>query len=211
MTGEREGSKAMSVYIVICFALAMGAAVGYKLMNDKREELLGAYPRTRMLAQELDKGLMPNVTRYYELVRAGEIQPPSPDDMLEIPAIMATIACGKDPGCLGLLDTAGPQDQVDMPTSPQNEDRREYMEYNFEVVLKGVSHSQWEQFLKMIKYNDVLRRYTTVSKLTLLRMDDSYAKITLGDGNIDGSRWKVTIMLTWFGKAKDKPGTAKTT
>ncbi|MCC6575433.1 MAG: hypothetical protein IT462_16775 [Planctomycetes bacterium] len=213
MSNERDGSKAMTVYIIICFTLALAAGVGYKLMNDRREELIGDYPSLRKNIQEIDsgggRGLLPSVANYYELVRSGEIQQPSEDDKRDIPIYLAEIAAK-----LQLADTTGPQDQIDIPTAPQSNAQPSmgYMDFTLDVVLKGVSQSQWNQFLIEVKDHPILKRYVSVTKLTIQRTEDNYAKITVGDGFVDGTRWKVTFTLTWYSalKPKEQPAAPKT-
>lgn len=197
MTNERDGGKAMSVYIAVCLVLTLGAAVGYKLMNDKREELLSAYPRMREFTMEIDTAMM-NVANYYELVRSKDLKPPSPDQLNKIPQYIIEI---RDK--LGLSGEIPPGARV----SAQNE----YTEYNLEVNMKNLTHTDWSNLVRAIKADENVGRHVTLTKFHVQRTDDNYARIAVGDGNIDGSRWNVTFTLTWYTEPPPKPSPAPKT
>ncbi|MEZ5993719.1 MAG: hypothetical protein R3E76_15405 [Planctomycetota bacterium] len=63
--GDGEGSKAMTIYIVACFLLAMVALVGYKYKNEEREELSTEYVNLAGQFADMSAAYAPNINDYY--------------------------------------------------------------------------------------------------------------------------------------------------
>src|SRR5262245_28191073 len=72
---DKEGSKAMTIYIVICFLLAGAAGVGFKLKMTERDELSSDYSRLYTLNQKVGFELSPNIADYWSRVAQGTLKP----------------------------------------------------------------------------------------------------------------------------------------
>ena len=72
---DKEGSKAMSIYIVICFLLAGAAGVGFKLKMTERDEVSSDYARLYSLNQKVGAELSPNIADYWTRVSDGRLVP----------------------------------------------------------------------------------------------------------------------------------------
>lgn len=78
---EQEGSKAMTIYIVACFVLAMVALVGYKFKNDERSDLSTEYLDLAGKFADISAAYAPNINDYYRKVKDGVIKPPADKDV----------------------------------------------------------------------------------------------------------------------------------
>lgn len=193
MAADKEGSNAMTAYIVICFLLAGAAGVGYKLKMDQREELAQDYPRLYALNQKIGQELSYNINRYYLLVRDDVIKPINLETKAQTPSQLVEIA-----ELQKLRDTQGPEDQIDIQVAPKMTDKRNYMEYQVEVKLKNVTLGQWEAYIKEVENR--MFKYAWITDLRIDRTDQRYDKISeMERENSDGSLWNVTFMLRWFG------------
>ena len=106
-----EGSKAMTIYIVACFLLAMVALVGYKFANEKRLELSGEYVQLSQSVADVQAAFAPNINDYYRKVKDGDIKP------IDKAARDNThVRLGEIADKLNIKSGAGTDDHLDMGT-----------------------------------------------------------------------------------------------
>ncbi|CAG0966194.1 hypothetical protein PLCT2_01054 [Planctomycetaceae bacterium] len=202
---DKEGSKAMSIYIVICFLLAGAAGVGFKLKMDEREELSSEYARLYTLNQKVGQELSPNIADYWTKVDNGTLKPVTSETKDSTPSRLIGLAEKH-----GLRDTQGPDDQFDIQSTPTPTDKRTYMEYKIEVKLKNVMMGQWERFITEAERDLEIYKYSWITDLRLDRVDQRYEKIgeMSGPGS-DTSLWNVSMTIRWFGPPKQSATTRK--
>ncbi|MCC6148710.1 MAG: hypothetical protein IT461_00540 [Planctomycetes bacterium] len=204
---DKEGSKAMSIYIVICFLLAGAAGVGFKLKINERDELSSEYSRLYTLNQKVGQELSPNVADYWNKVENGTLKPVTAETKDSTPSSLIGLAEKH-----GLRDTQGADDQFDIQSTPTPTDKRSYMEYKIEVKLKNVMMGQWERFITEAERDLGIYKYSWITDLRIDRVDQRYEKIgeMSGPGN-DSSLWNVSMTIRWFGPAKQTATTRKPT
>src|SRR5690349_9474117 len=115
---DKEGSKAMSIYILICFLLAGAAGVGFKLKMTERDELSSEYARLYLLNQKVGTELSPNIADYWTRVDDGRLIPVEQATRDATPTTLINIAAARKLG----------DDQVSIQTTPTPTDKRTYME-----------------------------------------------------------------------------------
>lgn len=193
---DKEGSKAMSIYIVICFLLAGAAGVGFKLKMTERDEVSSDYARLYSLNQKVGAELSPNIADYWTRVSDGRLVPVDQDIKDKTPSTLVAIAEKHK-----LRESNGAEDQVDIQTTPMPTDKRTYMEYKIEVKLKGVMMGQWEQFITDTE--NAVFKYAFITDLRIDRVDQRYEKISeMATAGSDTSLWNVTFTLRWFAGPK---------
>ena len=193
---DKEGSKAMSIYIVICFLLAGAAGVGFKLKMSERDEISSEYSRLYTLNQKAGAELSPNIADYWARVSDGRLVPVDQVIKDRTPSTLIGLAEKHK-----LRDTQGPEDQFDVQTTPAWSPKSAYMEYKIEVKLKGVMMGQWEQLITDTE-NEVFK-YAFITDLRIDRVDQRYEKIgEMANAGSDTSLWNVTFTLRWFAGPK---------
>lgn len=203
MEDKAEGSKAMNAYIVICFVLAAGALVAYKITNDKRTELSAEYLTLSQKVADMQGGLAPNIADYYNKVKSGQIvkigKTVKDDTHLTLKAIAESPE-------LGIKESAGPDDRLDVVTEQRKLQFKEYYEHGCVVTLKNVTQTEWAAYLRKVmdplsdKY--VLHKYVMVDSIDIKRKEQRFNKLEIsaevGGRYVDRSLWDVTIRFVWF-------------
>lgn len=204
---DKEGSKAMTIYILVCFLLAGAAGVGFKLKMTERDELAEEYSRLYTLNQKVGLELTPNIVDYWNKVSNGTLKPVTPEIKAGTPSALIKLAEEH-----GLKDTQGNDDQFDIQSTPTPTDKRAYMEYKIEVKLKNVTMGQWERFISEAESKLKIYEYGWITDLRIDRVDQRYEKITemTGPGS-DSSLWTVTLTIRWFGPPKQTATTRRPT
>lgn len=193
---DKEGSKAMTIYILVCFLLAGAAGVGFKLKMTERDEVASDYSRLYTLNQKVGAELSPNIADYWTRVSDGRLVPIDQETKDRTPSTLIAIADKHK-----LKDTQGPDDQLDIQTTPAPTDKRTYMEYKIEVKLKNVMMGQWEAFITDTE--NAVFKWAFITDLRIDRVDQRYEKINEMPGPAsDTSLWNVTMTIRWFGAAK---------
>ncbi len=193
---EKDGSRAMTAYILICFLLAGAAGVGYKLRMERRDELADSYGRLYTMNQKIGLELAPNIDKYYQLVASEELKPIDANAKAATPE-----ECMKIADSLNLKQGVGADDKVDIPGTPSLADKKSYVEYRIEIKLKNVLMGQWEAFLTQVR--ERFSKYAWVTDLRVDRTDVAYAKVgEMEKEGSDSSLWNVSFTLRWFGPKK---------
>lgn len=194
---EQEGSKAMTVYIVVCFALAMAALVGYKVMNDKRSSLADDYRRSSNQFADISLGYARNINNFYFGQSQGQYQRNDLETMAATPVEFRRIA----------QDRWGIQEGASGHTISSRSDEKgrgdnRYKEWRCTVTLDQVTQRQWMGFL-----GDAVRhsaQYATVDTIRLDRRDANFNNMREVSGS-DPSKWRVTIEFVWFTPSSQQP------
>lgn len=190
---DKEGSKAMTVYILACFLLAGAAGIGFKLKMNERDELAGEYSRLYTLNNTIGAELSRNIADYWNKVANGTLKPVTPETKDSTPSRLIALAEEH-----GLTD-----DQFDIQTTPAWTDKKSYVEYRIEVKLKNVMMSQWEKFITEAESKLEIYKYAWITDLRVDRVDQRYEKISeMGGPGSDTSLWNVTMTIRWFGPPK---------
>jgi hypothetical protein len=198
---DKEGSKAMGVYIVVCFALAIAAGVGFKLKMNEREEMENEYSRLYGRNLRIARELSPNIADYWVRVSDGRLVPVDQEKKDGTPSALISLAEKH-----GLKDTKGEDDQFDIQTTPTPGDKKTYMEYKIEVKLKNIMMGQWERFITEAERDLEIYKYAWITDLRIDRIASNYEKIAEMSGpGSDTSLWTVTMTIRWFGPPKAQP------
>lgn len=201
MQDGAEGSKAMNAYIVICFLLAAVALVAYKLTNDKRVELSDEYTTLAQKVADIQGGLSPNIADYYRKVKGGQIT--KIDSGTKDNTHLALKAIAEE---LGIKESAGADDRLDVIPERGKLQNRQYYEYGCTVTLKGVTQSEWAAFLRKVMDpladKNVLDQYVVVESVDIKRREQRFNKMEIytevGGRFVDRSIWDVTFRFVWF-------------
>lgn len=194
--GDQDGSKAMTVYIVACFVLALGALVLFKFQEDKRDSLSGEVRDLTTKFADMHSALALNIRDYYRKVAEKQINPIDDEVKDNTDVEMRRIA-----EKLGITSGVGKDDHLDI-----NEDRRVvnklYIEYSCTVKLKQVSQAKWAVFLSQAQY--ATREYAVVQNIDLQRADRTFQRMKVAPKGSDGkyrddAMWDATITFVWFG------------
>lgn len=197
---EQDGSKAMTVYIVACFVLAMVALMGYKLKNDERDELSGEYLNLAGRFADISAAFAPNINDYYRKVKDGVIKPPADKDVRD----NTHVKLGEIATQLGIRESTGADDRLDVITNRRDTKFRRYYEYSVDVRLKNVTQLEWARFLSNAQHET--REYTHVAKIKAERVERRFQRVSImpdTDAKRDRSLWNVTITFVWFGTLED--------
>jgi hypothetical protein len=205
MTQQAEGSKAMTIYIVICFVLAAGALLAYKVMNDKRTELAAEYRARFQNVVDIQAALAPSIQDYYRRVANKEIRTVDKNVKDSTPTALREIAKGVGSG---ILEDTGVNDRLDIePDTQKTNKQQRYIEYGCTVTLKNVKQSEWALFLRNVldpfDSKNVLDDYVTVASIEAVHLETNYKKMAASESQPGGtyrdeSPWKVTIKFIWF-------------
>jgi hypothetical protein len=205
MTQQAEGSKAMTIYIVICFVLAAGALLAYKVMNDKRTELAAEYRARFQNVVDIQAALAPSIQDYYRRVANKEIRTVDKNVKDSTPTALREIAKGVGSG---ILEDTGVNDRLDIePDTQKTNKQQRYIEYGCTVTLKNVTQSEWALFLRNVldpfDSKNVLDDYVTVASIEAVHLETNYKKMAASESQPggtyrDASPWKVTIKFIWF-------------
>jgi hypothetical protein len=188
-----EGSKAMTIYIVACFLLAMGALVGYKFVNEQRETLSTDYVQLAGSFADISAAFAPNINEYYRKVKDGQIKPPDKEARDNTHVRLRELAKP-----LGITEGTGPDDHLDMGTPVSKPVQRLYLEYTLVVELKNVTQTQWAVFLSQAQHET--REYAFVQSIKCARAERRYNRLDVSkDRNDDDALWTVVITFVWFG------------
>jgi hypothetical protein len=188
-----EGSKAMTVYIVACFLLAMGALVGYKFVNDERETLSTDYVQLAVQFADIQAAFAPNINSYYSKVKAGLIKPPDKEARDNTHVRLGEIA-----NKLGIREGTGAEDHLDVGTPVSKVAHKSYREYTLVVELKNVTQTEWAVFLSQAQHET--REYAFVQTIRCNRAERRFARLDVSKTRDDDKAlWNVTITFVWFG------------
>ncbi|MCC7508856.1 MAG: hypothetical protein IT464_05745 [Planctomycetes bacterium] len=188
---EQEGSKAMSIYIVACFALAMVALIGYKFTNDQRDTLSGDYVAAAGKFADISVAYSPNIGDYYYKVKQEIIKPPDREMMNNTHVTMRSIAAE-----LNIQETDNRFNVTPGRGEPKKVGKERYLEYKCKVTLDSVTQTEWTAFLQnALQATD---KYAVTQSISIERKQRTFGKVDIVKGN-DLSQWKVTIEFVWFG------------
>ena len=195
---EQEGGKAMTIYIVACFVLAMVALVGYKFKNDERAELSTEYVDLAGKFADISAAYAPNINDYYRKVKDGVIKPPADKEVRDNTHVHLRKIAEK----LGINEGTGADDHLDIITHRATPKYKRYLEYSVDVRLKNVTQSEWAVFLSRAQHET--REYTHVAKIDVERAERRFARMNIvKDIKSDRSMWDVTITFVWFGPLEE--------
>jgi len=184
--GEQDGSKAMTIYIVVCFALAMAALVGYKLLNDEREDVSAQYVTLARQWSEMNV-MADNIRTYYMMRADGSIQAPDYSEMDQTHAMLRNLATEQ----LNLNS-----DQLDIIRRPASPVRgTNHSRAGTQVRLRNVTQTEWTNFLDLATQRT--STYATIESILLDRVDKRYQNFKATDRD-NATRWTVTIEFVWF-------------
>ena len=188
-----EGSKAMTIYIVACFLLAMVALVGYKFVNEEREALSDEYVGLAVSFADMSAAFAPNINEYYRKVRDGQIKPPDKEARDNTHVRLREIAKPLD-----ITEGTGNDDHLDMGTPVGKVVNKTYREYTLVIELKKVTQTQWAVFLSQAQHET--REYAFVQSIKCAREERRYARLDIAKLQTDDrALWTVVITLVWFG------------
>jgi hypothetical protein len=187
-----EGSKAMTIYIVACFVLAMVALVGYKFVNEEREALSTEYVNLAGSFADMSAAFALNINDYYRKVDSGQIKP------LDKEARDSThVRLGDIAGKLGIKEGTGTEDHLDMGTPVDKVINKLYREYTLTAELKNVTQIEWATFLSQAQH--ATREYAFVKSIKCNRAERRYARLDVSKNrDDDDALWNVTITFVWF-------------
>ena len=191
--GDGEGSKAMTIYIVACFLLAMVALVGYKYKNEEREELSTEYVNLAGQFADMSAAYAPNINDYYRKVEAGLIKRVDKDVRDQ-----THVTLGKIAEKLGILEAAGNDDHLDMGTPRQKVINKMYTEYTLQMKLKNVTQTEWAVFLSQAQHET--HEYAHIQSIRMDRVMRRFDRMNIvADNGKDDALWTVEIVMVWFG------------
>lgn len=191
--GDGEGNKAMTIYIVACFLLAMVALVGYKLKNDEREERSAEYVNLAGQFADMSGAYAPNINDYYRKVEAGLIKLVDKDVRDK-----THVSLGKIAEDLGILEGAGNDDHLDMGTPREKVVNKMYVEYTLQMKLKNVTQTEWAVFLSQAQHET--HEYAHVQSIRIDRENRRFDRMNIvADNGKDDALWTVEIEFVWFG------------
>lgn len=191
--GDGEGSKAMTIYIVACFLLALGALVAYKFANEEREELAGEFVDLAGKFADINGAYAPNINDYYRKVKEGFIKQVDKDVRDNTHVRLREIA-----NKLGINEGVGANDHLDMGTPKGKLVNKLYMQYEVVVELKNVTQTEWAVFLSQAQHET--REYAFLQEIKCDRAERRYARLDISkDRAGDNALWNVTITFVWFG------------
>ena len=191
--GENEGSKYMTIYIMVCFLLAMVALVGYKFKNEEREELALEYVDLAGKFADMSAAFAPNVNDYYRKVADGVIKPVDKNVRDNTHVKLREIANN-----LGIREGTGNEDHLDMGTPRQKLVNKMYVEYTLELELKNVTQTEWAVFLSQSQAETA--KYADLQSIKIARTETRYSRLNISkDRNADTALWRVIITFIWFG------------
>jgi len=201
MQESGEGSKAMNAYIVICFVLAAAALIAYKMSNDKRVELSDEYKTLAQKVADIQGGLAPNIADYYRKRKAGQIFTVDKDVKDNTHLALKQIAEE-----LGIKESAGTDDRLDVVPERGKLQFREYYEFGCTVTLKGVTQSEWAAFLRKVMdplaEKNLLDQYVVVESIDIKRKEQRFNKQDIynevGGRFVDRSIWDATFRFVWY-------------
>ncbi|MBX3458403.1 MAG: hypothetical protein KF696_00395 [Planctomycetes bacterium] len=187
---EQEGSKAMTIYIVACFALAMVALIGYKFTNEKRDVLATDYIASAARYADINVYSL-NIGDYYYKRSQGLINAPDRSAMARTHEKLRGIAEKHR-----ILETDNRFNVTPARAEPKKAGKERYLEYKCRAVLDNVTMTEWQAFIE-----DTLAetgKYAVVLSINLERKQRTFNRIEISKGT-DFTQWKVTIELVWFG------------
>jgi hypothetical protein len=198
--GEQEGSKAMTVYIVVCFGLAMAALVGFKLMNDKRSELENQYISASGQFADISMGYFRNIRNFYHGESLGLYSRPDLQQQNLTHELLRDIAERR-----GIREGAGEANRLTVTANRpalKGPARQRYNEFSATVELRNVTQAEWMAFLQ--ESTAATSSYAVVESLTLNRASRDFraaAERPIQPGR-DNERWTVSnLKFVWFGPA----------
>ena len=195
--GDGEGSKAMTIYIVACFALAMMALIGYKYVNDQRSDLETEYIDLANRVADISGAYALNINDYYRKVQAGEIKVVDKEVRDGTRTALREIA-----DKLGIKSGSGEDNHLDMGFQRERLVNRQYTEYSLEVSLNNVTQTEWAVFLSQAQH--ATREYAHVQNVRIDRAERRFARMEIvKDRNADSTLWNVKIKFIWFGPKDD--------
>ena len=195
--GDGEGSKAMTIYIVACFALAMIALIGYKYVNDQRSDLETEYIDLANRVADISGAYSLNIHDYYRKVQAGEIKVVDKEVRDGTRTALREIA-----DKLGIKSGSGDDNHIDLGFQRERVVNRQYTEYSLEVSLIRVTQTEWAVFLSQAQH--ATREYAHVQSVRIDRAERRFARMDIvKDRGSDATLWNVQIKFVWFGPKDD--------
>ena len=191
--GEQEGSKAMTIYIVVCFVLAAAGLVGYKMMEDRRASLATRYGELAAKIQDMGGARSPSIRDYWNKVQLGLITPLDREAMDNTHNVLREVA--KEVG----INEAANQFRVDPAGSGADKGSGDdkYKEYKCTVDLRDVTARQWKDFLA--RSLDRVSKYAVIEVLNAERMARRPEEVEISPTGVDNGKWTVRIEYVWFG------------
>jgi hypothetical protein len=171
------------------------ALIGYKVMEDKREDLSGEYVSLAGNIADIGAAFHPNINDYYNKYFQGLIQPPDRKAMERTPVTLREVAGG-----IGIKEGTGPDARLKVTPKRETIKKKEkYIEYGCKVELFHVTPTEWKAFLEGALTK--VSKYAVLESLTVERQERSFAKMDIlaGAGSADPARWRVTVEFVWFG------------
>jgi hypothetical protein len=194
---DQEGSKAMTIYIVACFVLAMVALVGYKFKNEEREELAAEYVDLNNKFADIHQAYAPNINDYYRKVATKQIQPhPNKEFRDQTHVRLREIA-----NELGIQEA---DKRLVINVRRPNYKFKQYWEYSVEVKLDKVTQTEWATFLSNAQVKT--REYAHVARIDVKRDARRFNQLSIvADNRSDRSLWQVSVTFVWFGPKTENP------
>lgn len=204
MSQNADGSRAMTIYIVICFGLALVALGAFKVKNDERADLAQEY---RLLSQQVVDmqdprgGMAKHIGDYYRLVKMGTLT--RVNKAVKDDTYRALKAAAEN---LGILEAAGEQGRLKVVPGRAVMKFNEYQQAFCDVELNRVTQSEWAAFLRVVldphSAENVLDDYIVVESFEASRIEQNFSRMAvspeMGGRHTDSSLWKVTIRFIWF-------------
>lgn len=192
---NKDGSKLMTGYILVCFVLAAGAMIGYKIMNDKREALASEYISVGKKYVEIRDYQSRSLHNYYKDSNRVNNRHEKEKRASETVEILEKIAQG-----IGIdFKGRGENDKLSVtPFDKLDQVRKETRVYTLKIELDRVTAASWKYFIRQSRQE--IGDYATMQELRIVRSNNKFEKMTvLSKRNSDDStRWKVTITYKWF-------------
>ncbi|MHC4839840.1 MAG: hypothetical protein ACYTDT_02625 [Planctomycetota bacterium] len=189
---NQEGSKLMTGYILVCFVLAAGAMIGYKLMNDKRIELADQYTTVGKKYVEIRDYQSKSLFNYYRDAGREERRSRKEERAANTSQILADIAAE-----VGIKKDAG-QWVVKAETGKTDSVNKKIEVKELKIEMDNVSTPQWKYVVEKARVE--IGDYAAMQEFKLTRKNTKYGNMNLlsKKDSSDPARWKVTISYKWF-------------
>ncbi|MEE9311470.1 MAG: hypothetical protein V3V10_03555 [Planctomycetota bacterium] len=196
---NQDGSKLMTGYILVCFVLAAGALVGYKVMNDKRVELADEYKSVGKKYVEIRDYQSRSLHNYYKEPARVEKRIEQEERVAKTAQILEDIADG-----IGIKMDGNKGDNkfsIKAEPPPKADSNDKNININtIKIELDGVTTANWQYFV--MKARNKIGDYAHMQEFKAVRSNQKFDKMSLLDKRKagDSTRWKVTITYKWFTK-----------
>lgn len=196
--GDHEGSRAMTIYIVVCFVLAMGALVAYKTYNDRRVEAADDYVKLAEQYADISAAYSRNIRQYYRMKNSGELDVVDKDYRDNTHVMLRQLA-----EKLGITQRTGGEDRLTITPKSSEKEREGYNEYTVDVKLQNVTQGEWTTFVRNARSQTY--KYARISSIKVNRDNQRFDRIKIVD-NVDRDRtlWTVEMTFIWFEERDDR-------